>query len=46
MKTGHVLTEKEIQKIKDAASVVKKFTKYITDVNLTNYWLEKIFLNQ
>ena len=37
----HDLTEKEIQKLEEAASTVKKFAKYIKDVNLANYWLEK-----
>ena len=37
----HDLTEKEIQKLEEAASTVKKFAKYIKDVNLDNYWLKK-----
>jgi hypothetical protein len=37
----HDLTEKEIQKLDEAASTVKKFAKYIKDVNLDNYWLKK-----
>ena len=37
----HDLTEKEIQKLEEAASTVKKFAKYIKDVNIDKYWLEK-----
>lgn len=37
----HDLTDKEIKKIEEAASTVKKFARYIKDVNLDNYWLKK-----
>lgn len=37
----HDLTEKEIQKLDEAVSTVKKFAKYINDVNLDNYFLKK-----
>ena len=37
----HDLTEKEIQKLDEAVSTVKKFAKYIKGVNLDNYWLNK-----
>ena len=37
----HSLTDKEIKKIEEAASTVKKFARYIKDVNLDNYWLKK-----
>lgn len=37
----HELTEKELKKLDEAASTVKKFAKYIKEVNLDNYWLRK-----
>ena len=37
----HDLTDKEIKDIGNAVSTVKKFAKYIKDVNLDNYWLRK-----
>ena len=37
----HELTDKEIKAIGNAVSTVKKFAKYIKDVNLDNYWLRK-----
>lgn len=37
----HVLTDKEVAKIEEAASVVKKFAKYIERVNTENFHLEK-----
>ena len=37
----HELTDKELKAIGDAVSTMKKFAKYIKDVNLDNYWLKK-----
>lgn len=37
----HELTDKEIKAIGDAVSTIKKFAKYIKEVNLDNFWLRK-----
>ena len=37
----HNLTDNEIQKLQDAASIVKKMAKYVEQVNTTNKLLEK-----
>ena len=37
----HDLTDKEIQQLKDAASTIKKFAKYIDEVNSENRTLKK-----
>lgn len=41
MNEGHILTDNELKKIKEAASTVRKFAKYIEQVNLSNTWLKK-----
>jgi hypothetical protein len=37
----HNLTDREIKKIDEAVSTVKRFAKYIKQVNINNFWLEK-----
>ena len=37
----HDLTEKELKALDNAVSTVKKFKKYIEQVNLSNRWLEE-----
>jgi len=41
MSDTHELTDKEIKKLEEAASTVKKFAKYIKQVNTTNHFLRK-----
>ena len=41
MSETHDLTDKEIKALQDAASTVKKFAKYISQVNTTNWHLRR-----
>lgn len=37
----HNLTDKEIKALEDASSLIKKLTKYVKQVNITNTFLKK-----
>lgn len=37
----HDLTEKELKAIDNAVSTIKKFAKYIKELNTDNHWLQK-----
>ena len=41
MSEVHDLTDKEVKAIEDAASLIKKFSRYISNLNLTNRLLKR-----